>query len=101
MPRIPIRQPATWVSATLLVLSAMMFALFLEVRELRRATEALHSLSRDRSPIMSKIESKWISGGIEKKIVTTRDATIETVDQWLQRHKDEVDAAKVIWPPDQ
>lgn len=48
---------------------------------------------------MTQLESTWKSEGNIQRRVTTTKRDDETLQQFIMRHDQEVDAAKAQWPP--
>lgn len=50
-------------------------------------------------PVASTYETTWQSaGGLSRKVTTTRQPD-ETAEDFANRHKEEVDALKAVFPP--
>lgn len=80
----------------LLVVFVALGATYVETRTLRGDVAALREL---KEASMQTMESEWTTGGTKHKVSTPRNDG-ESVDDWMERHKEALDAAQTIWPPD-
>lgn len=61
--------------------------------------EPLHALQNQQEEPMQQLTSTWLSGGVSHTITTTRN-TGESVEDWIGRHDEALEAAQQAWPVD-